>query len=226
MMKSNKPWRVRFQLFCYRVSTFNLLILLACLPLIVFITPARLPFLIPLTCLPSLRRMGRGRYFPRTPFDMPIVLMVIAVGATFLVTTDWGYSLPKVVGLLYGIMLFYATIDWVQKFPPVTGVIWVILIGLGMASVGILGIDYAAADKFALLDPLIAIMPRSDLFDVGISANQIGGILTWVVPPLFALVIGLNGPTQSRPPHAFLGSIFVVGHDCRVVGDVVTHAIS
>lgn len=177
-----------------------LLILLV--PLLLLPGQAQLGLIVVLAVVTLLRLAVTGRLFPRTPFDISLAALGVALLLSLMAVFDWPASLPKIAGLLLGISLFHAAVYYMRNSREgvwyVTGA--VVLAGTGMAALGLV---------------LRTALPG--LFGTAVNANEIAGVLAWVVPLLAALVVGYsaklwNGETwQIRLVPLLLQGMLLLG---------------
>lgn len=184
-----------------RLHTLAWLWLALSAPLFLFMTPARAPILLLLPLLIALRRSTTGRWLPRTPFDWPILSLAILALVSLLTTPDLAYSLPKVAGLLFGIVVFYTTAETATRSPRY---FWLALtaiavLSLGLASIGLLGWRGSAA-KIPGLSALAALLPTRIVAlsgaEEGVNPNEIAGVALWGAP--LALTVTVLGLSPSR----------------------------
>lgn len=186
------------------LATWEWLGLLFLLAGAMFLVPDSLS---PLLIIPPLllgRKLGTGRFFPRTPFDVALVAFGLTVGMAAFMTFDSGTSWPKLVSLTLSISLFHAAVNFCLLRP---GGVWVLLattltIGVGMAVVGLVGGEWGG--PFKALNELGSLMPASLRTVPGtvggsVSANELAGALAWTAPLMIACLIGLWRPLASRP---------------------------
>lgn len=152
-----------------------LLILLV--PLLLLAAEAQIFLIIVLAIFTLLRLAVTGRLFPRTPFDVTLAALGLALLLSLTAVFDWPRSLPKIAGLLLGISLFHAAIYYMRSS---SRGVWhvtaaVVIGGTGMALMGL---------GLRILAPA--------LFGAAVNPNEIAGVLAWVLPLLVALVLGYS----------------------------------
>ncbi len=178
---------------CRQLLTIEWLILLLVLPFAVFPTPQRVWVLLLIPLLWLVRWVGYGRPLTPTPLDWPVwgLLLMTAVG--FAVSDDRLYSLPKATGLVYGTAVFYAAAAYTHAQPR--RLWWLVaaqlLCGLIVVGIALFGVRWTS--KFGQLDAILAYTPARLLEvtpgEVGISPNEVSGVLLWVLP--LAVVLSL-----------------------------------
>lgn len=173
------------------------LYLLLILPLVLFPTPARALVLLGIPLFWLARRVGYGRFFVPTPVDWPLAGLALMGLVSLYATPDLLFSLPKVVGLAYGLAVFAAVVFTVQTRP---GRLWpaaalLLLSGLVVVGLGSVGVRWT--NKFDQLDALLARLPPRLLAlpgaEAGVSPNEVAGVLLWVLPVGVALSVALLG---------------------------------
>jgi O-antigen ligase len=122
-----------------------------------------------------VRKAVSGRLVPRTPFDVSLLALGGGLALSLAAVFDWQLSLPKITGLLLGISLFYACVYAMRNSRD--GV-WQVLAAVLLAGTGM-----AAAAQ-----ALRTFLPGP--FGAVINANEIAGVLAWVVPLLAAVTAG------------------------------------
>jgi putative inorganic carbon (HCO3(-)) transporter len=178
-----------------RATTWWGIIEWACLllitPLLLFATPARAPLLLVIPALWGLRRLILGRFVPRTPVDLPILVLMVMGGVGFCVSPDPRWSQMKIDALLLGVGFLYATVDLLD---PVDRLRWVpagvIVLGLAFLGLGLLGTKWVL--KVPWLGALTLGLPGELAWlpegETTFNPNVIGGALLWVLPPSLSLL--------------------------------------
>lgn len=153
------------------------LLLILLVPLLLLAAEAQIFLIIILAIFTLLRLAVTGRLFPRTPFDVTLAALGLALLLSLTAVFDWPRSLPKIAGLLLGISLFHASIYYMRSSHRgvwhVTAA--VVISGAGMAALGLI---------LRLLAP--------GLFATTVNPNEIAGVLAWIIPLLAALVLGYS----------------------------------
>lgn len=177
------------------ISRWEWLILLGLLPFFLFPDGARglVVLVIPLFWI--VRKIGSGHFFPATPFNLALLLMVIMVGLSSLASFELSLHLPKIIGLLLGIALFLAVTEFSRQHS-----LWPVVIvfcGLGflIALLGIVGMEWLS--PFDSLNRLRRSLPVPSLSVPGavggvINANELAGVLNWIAPLLLACLLGIG----------------------------------
>jgi putative inorganic carbon (HCO3(-)) transporter len=187
------------------------LILLLLLPLFWFLEGwlSLILLLIPIFWL--LRKLVTGRFFPASADDIAILVLIAALLVSVWAVFDIHLSFPKIAGLIMGISLFYAAVQHARAAP--NGIYFLIgslfLAGTSLAVIGILA--NPANPFFLHLSPILAALPQDwmNLPQIGavtVNANEIAGMLCWIVPLLIVVTIGL-WPVKSEINHVRIGLI-------------------
>lgn len=158
------------------------------LPAALFPSPLRLAALLLLPLFWLLRRAAGDPVLPITPLNGALLLLLLMVLVTVLITPDLAWSLGKVAGVVYGVLLLLATANAVRQEPrlfwPALGLL--LLAGAGVGVVGLLGMRASA--KLPLVQPLIDRLPALRLAAGElVNPNEVAGVLLWMAPLAAAL---------------------------------------
>ncbi len=133
-----------------------------------------------------------GHIISRSPLDWSVLLMLLMILISLWATPDLSFSIGKIAGLLFGIVLYYQLLDLGETKTDVQLLIMLfVFVGIGLAIISALGMKQLT--KFPLLTPLIDKLPS--LFqnisgaEGGFSTNQIGGVLIFFVPLQLMLLV-------------------------------------
>ncbi len=176
-----------------------------------------LPGALPLLALPALwvvRFVARGRFVPRTPFDWPILLLLlmllvsrVALGAVA--------DPSQVAAILFGVGLFYAVVEW-TTYDPTDKRLRQAIVGYALAAallavIGLLGTDWVG-DKFIILHRVTHRLPSlvrgSEDAQNGFNPNEIAGSLLWVLPVVLALAGWLWASSRSTSSEGARGHVW------------------
>ena len=134
-----------------------------------------------------------GNVFPNTPIDFPILVLLVMLPVSLWVTIDMRASLPKVYGVLLGVIFFYAVIHHIATRRDLDwAIFWVVIVCIAIALAGLIGTDWAqgkilsASFIYDRLPHFIQGIPRS--IAGGFNRNGVGGTLTLTIPLLAAIV--------------------------------------
>ena len=184
---------------CQKISSWSGVILLLTAPIFLFIKPEQAWVLALLPVLALIRWVGKNRPIPRTPLDLPLAILTMMIGVSLWATPDWRFSFPKVVGLLFGIAIYYGIFDSLNCYPATIGVAIRLYLGSGvaLASIGVLGMAEIGL-KIPALGTIIGRLPSISLVSQEISPNQVGGVLTLIVPTVFVGMLLLAREKTAR----------------------------
>jgi len=138
------------------------------------------------------------RFFKRTVADWAVFVLLFQVFISTLGADDLGLSLPKVAGVVYGILVFYTLVELLDSRKRIKTVLVVFLAGgIVLSLVGIFGMKVSTGKfKRAELDLILSLnenipkinfnLPRAE---EGISANAVGGTIILIIPVFFAAMI-------------------------------------
>lgn len=141
-----------------------------------------------------------GAFFKRTILDWGIGLLLIQVLVTCFVVPDLWFSLPKIAGILFGVLVFYSLLPLLSEAKRIK---WGIYGFLGMGGVftlfGVVGIgmgfgyeQYLGSVNAFLFKNLIKIFPHYNWHlpgaEQGFNPNGVAGTLTFIFP-LFLIIL-------------------------------------
>jgi putative inorganic carbon (HCO3(-)) transporter len=136
----------------------------------------------------ATRRLTRA-----TPFDLPILFLVVWTLVSASVSAFPGLSQPKVYGVLLGAAFFYAIVNQIAtRRDLASATFWLVLVSIAICIAGMIGTDWAqskivsASFIYDRLPRFIQGIPRS--IAGGFARNGVGGTLTFIVPLLAAMV--------------------------------------
>ena len=169
-----------------------------------FFPPVGRPLLTFILLLPCVWIFAAARgesVLPRTKLNGPLALLVVMVLVSLYATYDVLFSAPKVLGVVFGIVLFFAIVRAVRDRATLANALDLFsLAGAALAIVGLLGTNWI--DKMPLLRGVTAHLPAV-IRGVpgqaeGFQPNAIAGALVMFLPLQFALCIA---SAQRRPFH-------------------------
>ncbi len=206
------------QVSIFRKSTtfivhWEWLILIACSPAFLFPRLALLPLLLILPFLWICRRVVRGHFIPRTPLDVPILLLLLMVAVSLYATYSIEQSLSKITGVLFGIGLFYALAERLNHERAWrAGMIIFLLAGTGLSVLALMGTQWNR--KLAWLNPLLDRLPpritQLPGAEGGFHSNEIAGVLLWILPLAFCTLAAVILYQQKDEVESRAGRIFLV----------------
>lgn len=135
-----------------------------------------------------------GRLTYATPMDIPIIGLVCLLPLSLWLSVDRSLSLPKIYGLLLGLLIFYWIVNYLNNYKRLMLLIFGLLIlTFGVALLGWVGMSWPAS-QISILEPfsdylnsVLPAIPRQGA-DTGIHANTIGGALALLLPLLVGLI--------------------------------------
>lgn len=141
-----------------------------------------------------LRKLEFGWFFPATPYDLAILLLLVMTALSFVVTFDASLSITKITGLLYGVALFYAAVSYSRDRSVWPIVIFLLLAGVMIATMGFLSVAWPPPFVFLnqardIFSPTALVIPGT--VDGLIHPNELAGVLNWLIPLMLACLIGL-----------------------------------
>jgi putative inorganic carbon (HCO3(-)) transporter len=178
--------------------------LLLAAPLLVFPTPIGSLALLVLPYVWLVGWLARREFLPRTPLNLSLLLMAVMVLVSLWATYDLNVSLGKITGIMLGFAAYFAVARAGR-----TSLGWNLCLGLflaagiGVAAFSLVGTRWPTG-KIALLDHITALLPTritglAGAVD-GFQANQVAGVLLWILPLLFYFSIaGISRSFASKP---------------------------
>jgi len=135
----------------------------------------------------ACRRIIKKRFFERTVLDWAVVILLIQIFATCLIVLDLGFSLPKIAGVLFGIIFFYSAINLlITKKLIRVGIVLFLLGGLILSIISILGMTRYNLEYRNDLYKIYKLIPKINFnlpgAEEGFNPNAIGGTLIIVIP--------------------------------------------
>lgn len=194
------------------IDRYHWLWLLLSMPLLIFPGSWRMLGLIIVPGLWVLRwivgRKGpqKTAWFPVTPLNGSLYLLVLMVLVSVWATYDLALSLPRISGMVLGLGVYFA----MMRVGRSTSGWWVCLAvfgltGLGIATLGLLGTNWFGS-KLVVLNKITAQLPNvikmAGLGEGSFHPNQVAGALSWVLPLGLALSVGVLQPEILRQPAA------------------------
>ncbi len=160
-------------------------------PFLLFPGPTKVPALLGLPFLWWLNKREKGYFVRRTPFDWAIFLLLLMALVSEYATFDLNFSLPKLSGLLFHIVIFYAVIETVRtRHGFQHSLTLYFLLGLLVLVIGVLNTQWLS--KVSVLavvtQKLPALMEKLPGAESGIHPNQLAGTLLWIFPLQASLV--------------------------------------
>jgi len=138
------------------------------------------------------------KLFERTVVDWAVFMLIIQVLLSSMRTTNWDLSLPKIAGVVFGILVFYVIVDSLNSRKLVRIGFYVFLCGgVVLSVVGILGMKVSGRffqrSKLDLLIEIHKKIPKINFnlpgAEEGFNANALAGTLVLVVPVMFVFIL-------------------------------------
>ena len=145
-----------------------------------------------------------------TPMDLTIIILLGLLSLSLTNSVDIYLTLPKVYGLVLGVILFYWLVNYVRNVDRLRVVIaGLILLAFGLPLLGLLGADWSVSSYSIPKRILEALTSRFGFIERlssggGIHVNTIGGTLCFFVPLLLSLLFDGGtvqwASTQNKQP--------------------------
>ena len=164
-------------------------------PLFLFPQINLLWLFLPVPAFLAYKYYAQKRLFDRSPLDWAIVLLLIQSVVTLFIVEDIALSLPKVLGLFFGVLIFYGVLTVMRSPETIKWGVFVFLsAGTVLAVIGILGISKHDEPKYirSLYDFLVSLpsinfgLPGAE---AGFHPNALAGGLVLVLPLSFILLL-------------------------------------
>ena len=133
----------------------------------------------------GLHWVARGRFFTRTPLDVPLLILMATLPVGVWASALPALSLPPLLQYLFAVTLFYALVNSLTTGRKVELAGRATLIGTAcLAGLGLVGTAWGSGSKFLPVDvsqylpPLLA----SFWYSAGLHPNIVGGSLAVFVP--------------------------------------------
>lgn len=152
--------------------------------------------------------IGRRRFFGWTFLDWPLALLLIQVLATCFVVPDIGHSLPKIAGVLFGMLFYYTSVTLMGAPGLVQGGLFAFAgAGLALSAVSLLYLFWSPEAPFAgVVGFFVRHLPRLPWrvpgAELGVNPNVLAGTLILIVP----LCLSLATSGRSKKGKLFFGA--------------------
>jgi len=139
-----------------------------------------------------LRWAVRGEPWPRTPFNVALLVLLLTIPLSIRASIVPELTLPKAAGFLLGLAVFRVIAFSVQNQSHLRLVLVIfILLGFAILVVGTLGAEWRT--KVSALEPIIPYIPRligplPELRAEAVHPNQLAGVLSLYLPLLVSLL--------------------------------------
>jgi putative inorganic carbon (HCO3(-)) transporter len=146
----------------------------------------------------AIRNWRDGRFIPQTPLDISLFVFLLTLLISLAVSYDLTLSLPKIIGVVFGVALFYALAIGRSFRHLQFGLAVFLLAGLAIVLVSLMGTNWETklpgfATLVAHIPQLINNIPGA--VD-GFSPNEVAGTLLWFLP--LTLTLALSPLTTSH----------------------------
>ena len=175
-----------------RCAGWEWLLLLAVAPLIFFAGSNAIPLLVAIPALWICRKLSSGRLIPRTPLDLPILVLAIALLASLILTYDMSRSAEAAAGLVLSISVYFAVVY--QSSTPRR---WTLALmaylagGTALAAIAPFGTEWLY--KGELFAPITRSLPPRLYQIIGpegtFHPNIVAGTLLWILPVVLGVVV-------------------------------------
>ena len=158
------------------------------------------------------RWIAKKHFFERTVLDWAIFILFIHVFAACLTVPDLGYSLPKITGILFGIIFFYSIIALLKSKNLIKlGIVSFLVAGLILSTIGILGMRWTGEVYISkIVSKIESIIPKIEWnipgAEGGINPTALGGVLTLIVP--LCLVLFVSHLKRKKENHLIPKRLF------------------
>jgi len=161
-------------------------------PFLLFPNPIRASALLGLPFLWYLNKREKGYFIRRTPLDWSILILLLMVLVSIYATFSLEFSLAKLAGLLFHIVIFYAVIQTVETRQGLNRSLGLYLFfGLMVIGFGLLNTQWLF--KISLLSNIAMRLPvlveNLPGAQGGISPNQLAGTLLLIFPLALSLLL-------------------------------------
>jgi putative inorganic carbon (HCO3(-)) transporter len=168
-------------------------------------------FFIPLVW--AIRATLGQRIIERTPIDLPIVVLIAEALVTCIMVTDIGRSLPKVAGLIFGIIFYFATVALLRQEKLIIPAVAAYIGGGFLFSIlGLLGMFTFKVKYLTILEKVKDRLPHINFnlagAEEGFHPNAVGGTLLWVIP--LVVTMGFLGYRRDEDGHKSQKAKFIV----------------
>lgn len=190
-------WRRHLRPLASAVALIEPAALLLCAPLLLFPTVRPQWAIAGLAIMAGLalaRWIVRGEFWPATPFNVALLLLVLTLPAAWWASAWHDLSWPKLAGIVLGLLAFRMLALSVRDRRTLAwGLIVFLGVGAGILALGALSTGWPT--KIAVLRPLMQHLPRQ-LTELpgtegrGINANQLAGATLFYLPVTAALAVG------------------------------------
>jgi O-antigen ligase len=171
------------------LARYELAIVLALMPLTLLHSPPLMLVLAVVSALALARWLAGGPVLPHIPMNLPIALLALLLVPGILFAPSLELGLPKATGLVLGIALYAALANLSTGVTARLLARGVAIVGVGAALVGLVGTEWPDVGKLSIFSGVyerlphwIHYLPSSVHTAEFLNPNEVGGVLTWIVP--------------------------------------------
>lgn len=157
-----------------------------------------------------LRKIVKKNFLEKTILDWAIALLLVQVFITCLIIPDFEFSLPKIMGILLGIIVFYSILGVMKSIRLIKfGIFFFIGAGFILSIIGLMGMQWDLSDVNSyfsfeiIIFKILRIVPKIHWnlpgAEDGFNSNAIGGTLILLIP--VCLILLITNITKKKDPH-------------------------
>ena len=172
-------------------------LLLVLAPLFLFPAEKYVWVLLLFPCFLIFKWILSGRVIERTVIDWAIALLLIQVLVTCFIVPDLWFSLPKIAGVIFGVVFFYTALNLLKSELLIKwGVVAFLMLGLALAGAGVVGMRAISKHDIYFDKPaqkVIKFIPEVNWnlpgAEKGFNPNPLAGTLILVIPVVLGFLI-------------------------------------
>lgn len=151
----------------------------------------------------------------RSPLDLVILVFVIFLFINLLILPDLVFSLPKVMGAFYGLLVFYCLMGIIKTRKIAFLFIFLFLtMGTALSLGGIMGMAWSSESFFSsLINSFSRLIPRFSYrlpgAEAGINPNPLGGSILLFLPLAFYLLLSPLDRNEGTFPFKIQKGLFL-----------------
>jgi len=172
------------------------------------------------------RLVAKKNFFERTILDWAIFTLAIQVFATCLIVPDLAFSLPKIAGVLFGIIFFYSLIALLKTETLLkAGIVVFLGGGLILSIIGIFGMIRENVKYLDALFKISTLIPKIDFnlpgAEKGFHWNAIGGTIILIIP-IYIILIFLYLRQKKENYTVYKNNLFLI---FLILGAIVINGV-
>ena len=175
--------KIILEKFIDLVLKYEWVVLVILLYPILFPRPEMTPVMLVIPLIWYLHwRSGNG-FLPRTPLNLPLLILVVMLAVSLWATFSIEFSLAKISGLIFALSVFFATVRY-SKNDLSTTLIFFLACGIALGGLGVLATNWSAKLPFLdrIMNRLPQVITRLPAAELGVHPNELGGLLILFVP--------------------------------------------